>query len=594
MGFRSLPDMLKTNANRFKNKAAMSIKVDGEWKDISYSEFGDNVKLVAQGLASLGIAKGDKVALLSENRPEWGMSDFGIQSTGAWVVPIYPTLISKQIEYILQNSGAKICVASNSDQADKVLPLFNSVPDLELIIVMDEDNKSSNEKIISFNELLEKGKSYGESNNNWYHESVDNIEILDVMTIIYTSGTTGEPKGVLLTHGNLLSNIEGVLEIIPVDENDKFLSFLPLSHVFERMGGNFLPYYIGATVAFAESIEKVADNMGEVHPTIMTSVPRLYEKMHTKINVAVEAGPAIKRKLFRWAFKVGDEFQAATKSGNVGAGLKFRHGLAAKLVFSKIETRLGGNLRFFISGGAPLSKEIGEFFSYAGITIIEGYGLTETSPTICVGRLESIEFGTVGPPLNNVELKIANDGEILSRGPHIMAGYYNNEEATKEIIDEDGWFHTGDIGELDDVGRLRITDRKKNILVTAGGKNIAPAPIETLLILSPLIEQVLLIGDRRKFISAIIAPDFLNLTRAVGMENSSPEELVKNPAVQKIMEEEIERLLVDLSSYEKVKQFILLPRLLTIENGEITPSLKIKRKVVIEKFAGQIDAMYED
>lgn len=594
MNFRSLPDMLKTNANRYKEKAAMSLKVDGEWKDISYGELGDKVRLVAQGLASLGVSKGDKVALLSENRPEWGMSDFGIQATGALVVPIYPTLISKQIEYILQNSGAKISIVSNAEQADKITPLFQSLPELELIVVMDDDNKSSNGKIISFSELLGKGKSYGESNENWYQENLDNIDINDVMTIIYTSGTTGEPKGVLLTHKNLLSNIEGVTEIIPLSENDKFLSFLPLSHVFERMGGNFLPYAIGATVAFAESIEKVADNMGEVHPTVMTSVPRLYEKMHTKINVAVEAGSPVKRKLFRWAFKVGDEFQKASKSGNVGVGLKFKHGLAAKLVFSKIETRLGGKLRFFISGGAPLSKEIGEFFSYAGITIIEGYGLTETSPVICAGRLDSIVFGTVGPPLNNVELKIAEDGEILSRGPHIMAGYYNNEEATKEVIDDDGWFHTGDIGELDDAGRLKITDRKKNILVTAGGKNIAPAPIESLLIMSPLIEQVLLIGDRRKFISALIAPDFQNLPAAVGDENSSPEELVKNPAVLKIMEEEIDRLLVDLSSYEKVKQFILLPRLLTIENGEITPSLKIKRKIVIEKFAGQIDAMYED
>ena len=594
MNFRSLPDMIKTNANRFKDKAAMSIKVDGDWKDISYSEFGENVKLVAQGLASLGISKGDKVALLSENRPEWGMSDFGIQSTGALVVPVYPTLISKQIEYILQNSGSKICIASNAEQTDKLMPLFKSVHDLELVVVMDEDQNSSNGKIISFTELLEKGRVYGESNNNWYHESVDNIDTMDVLTIIYTSGTTGEPKGVLLSHNNFLSNIEGVLDVIPINENDKFLSFLPLSHVFERMGGNFLPYYTGATVAFAESIEKVADNMGEVHPTVMTSVPRLYEKMHTKINVAVEAGSPIKRKLFRWAFKVGDQFQEATKSGVVGAGLKFKHGLAAKLVFSKIDARLGGKLRFFISGGAPLSKEIGEFFSYAGIIIIEGYGLTETSPVICAGRLENIEFGTVGPPLNNVELKFGDDGEILSRGPHIMVGYYKNEEATKEVIDDDGWFHTGDIGELDDAGRLRITDRKKNILVTAGGKNIAPAPIETLLIMSPLIDQVLLIGDRRKFISAIIAPDFSNLPNAVGAENSSPEELVKSPAVHKIMEEEIDRLLVDLSSYEKVKQFILLPRLLTIEDGEITPSLKIKRKVVIEKFAGQIDAMYED
>ena len=593
MDFKSLPDMLRTNANRYKDKAAMLIKRGDTWHEITYAEFGDNVRLVAQGLASLGISKGDKVALLSENRPEWGMSDFGIQSTGALVVPIYPTLISKQIEYMLQNSGAKLVIVSNSEQADKVIPLAENLTDLTMVVVMD-DNKSSNEKVITFDELLEKGKIYGASNENWYHESIDSIDIMDIMTIIYTSGTTGEPKGVLLTHSNFQSNIEGILEIVPFNEDDKFLSFLPLSHVFERMGGNFVPYSIGATVAFAESIEKVADNMGEVHPTVMTSVPRLYEKMHTKINVAVEAGSPIKRKLFRWAFRVGSEHQEATKSGKVGIGLKIRYAVAAKLVFSKLKTRLGGKLRFFLSGGAPLSKEIGEFFSYAGITIIEGYGLTETSPVICAGRMGSIIFGTVGPPLNNVELKIAEDGEILSRGPHIMVGYHNNEEATKEVIDEQGWFHTGDIGELDEGGRLRITDRKKNILVTAGGKNVAPAPIEILLIMSPLIEQVMLIGDRRKFISALIVPDFVNLSNAIGAENISNKDLVEDPAVYKLMEEEIERFLIDVSNYEKVKKFIMLPRLLTIEDGEITPSLKIKRKVVIEKFAGLIDALYEE
>ena len=593
MDFKSLPDMLRTNANRYKDKAAMLIKRGDTWHEITYAGFGDKVRLVAQGLASLGISKGDKVALLSENRPEWGMSDFGIQSTGALVVPIYPTLISKQIEYMLQNSGAKLVIVSNSEQADKVIPLAENLTDLTKVVVMD-DNKSSIEKAITFDELLEKGKIYGASNENWYHESIDSIDIMDIMTIIYTSGTTGEPKGVLLTHSNFQSNIEGILEIVPFNEDDKFLSFLPLSHVFERMGGNFVPYSIGATVAFAESIEKVADNMGEVHPTVMTSVPRLYEKMHTKINVAVEAGSPIKRKLFRWAFRVGSEHQEATKSGKVGIGLKIRYAVAAKLVFSKLKTRLGGKLRFFLSGGAPLSKEIGEFFSYAGITIIEGYGLTETSPVICAGRLGSIVFGTVGPPLNNVELKFAEDGEILSRGPHIMVGYHNNEEATKEVIDEQGWFHTGDIGELDKGGRLRITDRKKNILVTAGGKNVAPAPIEILLIMSPLIEQVMLIGDRRKFISALIVPDFINLSNAIGAENISNKDLVEDPAVYKLMEEEIERFLVDVSNYEKVKKFIMLPRLLTIEDGEITPSLKIKRKVVIEKYAGLIDALYEE
>ena len=597
MDFRSLPDMLRTNANRYGDKAAMLIKSGDEWKEITYTEFGEKVRLIAEGLVSLGIAAGEKVALLSENRPEWSMSDFGIQSAKAIVVPVYPTLIGKQIEYILRNSGAKFIIASTAEQAEKVFPLLDSIENLSKLILMEGVSNFDNENIISFDDLLEAGKQYRKNNENWYHETIDKIDKMEMMTIIYTSGTTGDPKGVMLCHNNFMSNIEAVLEPIPISEEDTFLSFLPLSHVFERMAGNFVPYALGSTVAFAESIEKVAENMGEVHPTIMTSVPRLYEKMYTKINIAVDEGSPVKRKLFRWSFRIGDEMQKAQKAGTVSAGLKFKHGIASKLVFSKLKTRMGGKLRFFVSGGAPLSKEIGEFFSMAGITIIECYGLTETSPGITAGVAGDVVFGTVGPPLNNVEVKLAEDGEILTRGPHVMLGYHDNEEATKEIIDSDGWLHTGDIGEFDEGGRLKITDRKKNILVTAGGKNIAPAPIENMLITSPIIEQIMLIGDRRKFISAVIAPDYINLKSLAekrGISISSNEELVSDPEVYKLMEEELDKLLVDVSNFERVKKFIMIPRLLTIEDGEITPSLKIKRKVIIEKFAGQIDALYED
>jgi len=596
MDFRSLPDMIRTNANRFGDKAAMLIKSGGEWNEITYAELGEKVRLTAEGLASLGVGKGDKVALLSENRPEWSFSDFGIQSARAVVVPVYPTLIPKQIEYILRNSNSKFIIASTAEQADKVVPLLDKIENLSKLILMEGGKNYENENIISFDKLLESGKEYGKENENWFQKSIDNIHKMDVMTIIYTSGTTGDPKGVLLSHNNFLSNIEGVLVPIPISDKDIFLSFLPLSHVFERMAGNFVPYALGSTVAFAESIEKVAENMGEVHPTVMTSVPRLYEKMYTKINVAVEEGSPIKRKIFRWSLKVGGEMQKAQKAGNVSSVLQFKHNIADKLVFSKLKERMGGKLRFFVSGGAPLSQEIGEFFAMAGITIIECYGLTETSPGITAGKEGDIVYGTVGEPLHNVEVKIAEDGEILTRGPHVMVGYHDNEEATKEAIDGDGWFHTGDIGEFDDGGRLRITDRKKNILVTAGGKNIAPAPIENMLITSPLIEQVMLIGDRRKFVSALIAPDFdylKTLAEKKGITTSSNEELVSDTGVYTLMEEEINKLLVDISNYERVKQFLMIPRLLTIEDGEITPSMKIKRKVVIEKFAGQIDALYE-
>lgn len=597
MDFRSLPDMLRTNANRFKDGIAQRYKSDGEWKDISYGELGQKVRLVAQGLASKGIEKGDKVAILSENRPEWAACDFGIQSAGAIVVPVYPTLIGKQIEYILRNSDSKILIASNSEQVGKILPLLGNLPELTLVVVMDSSNGNGNGETVSLEGLMEDGKNYAENNENWYDERVDNVKKMDIMTIIYTSGTTGEPKGVLLTHNNFISNVEGALGVFSVDETDTFLSFLPLSHVFERMAGHNLAYSTGATVAFAESIEKVAANMGEVHPTLMTSVPRLYEKMYAKVHAKVEAGSPLKKKLFNWAFGIGAEMRELPEGESPGIGLKIKHALASKLVFSKLKTRVGGKLRFFASGGAPLSAEIGEFFARAGIIIIEGYGLTETSPIICVGLVENPVFGTVGPPIFNVELKIADDGEILTRGPHVMVGYYKDDEATREIIDSDGWLHTGDIGEMDEGGRLRITDRKKNILVTAGGKNIAPAPIENMLVLSPLIEQVMLIGDRRKFISALIAPELKALKSAAekaGFSVSSNEELVKDPGVYNLMEDEINRLQADISNYERVKKFVMIPRLLTIEDGEITPSLKIKRKVVIDKFSSEIDALYQE
>lgn len=597
MDFRSLPDMLRTNANRFKDGIAQRYKSDGVWKDVSYGELGQKVRLVAQGLASKGIEKGDKVAILSENRPEWAACDFGIQSAGAIVVPVYPTLIGKQIEYILRNSDSKMLITSNSEQVGKILPLLGNLPELTLVVVMDSSNGNGNGETVSLEGLMEDGKNYAKNNENWYDESVDKVKKMDIMTIIYTSGTTGEPKGVLLTHNNFISNVEGALGVFSVDETDTFLSFLPLSHVFERMAGHNLAYSTGATVAFAESIEKVAANMGEVHPTLMTSVPRLYEKMYAKVHAKVEAGSPLKKKLFNWAFGIGAEMRELPEGESPGIGLKIKHALASKLVFSKLKARVGGKLRFFASGGAPLSAEIGEFFARAGIIIIEGYGLTETSPIICVGLVENPVFGTVGPPIFNVELKIAADGEILTRGPHVMVGYYKDDEATNEIIDSDGWLHTGDIGEMDEGGRLRITDRKKNILVTAGGKNIAPAPIENMLVLSPLIEQVMLIGDRRKFISALIAPELKALKSAAekaGFSVSSNEELVKDPGVYNLVEDEINRLQADISNYERVKKFIMIPRLLTIEDGEITPSLKIKRKVVIDKFSSEIDALYQE
>jgi long-chain acyl-CoA synthetase len=391
--------------------------------------------------------------------------------------------------------------------------------------------------------------------------------------------------------------VENSLTHLHVDENDMFLSFLPLSHVFERMAGHFLANYRGAIIAYAVSIDTVAENMGEVHPTIMTSVPRLYEKIYARIIENVEIGSAAKRKIFYWALGVGRAYiNKIMKKEPIGGGLKFKRNLAYKLVFSKLAERVGGNMRFFISGGAPLAREIAEFFGAAGLIIYEGYGLTETSPVIAVNKSDLFKFGTVGPVIPNIEVKIADDGEILTRGPHIMKGYFKKEEETREAIDAEGWFYTGDIGFIDDDGCLTITDRKKNILVTSGGKNIAPQPIENKLVTCKYIEQAVIIGDQRKFCTAVIVPAFEVLEQWAQEEEKpydSIADLVKWPDVKEFIRKDIDRVNEALASYESIKEFVLSDKPFSIETGELTPSLKVKRKVVMEKFSDQIEKMYD-
>ncbi|MFQ5584729.1 MAG: AMP-dependent synthetase/ligase, partial [Calditrichia bacterium] len=412
-----------------------------------------------------------------------------------------------------------------------------------------------------------------------------------------TPGTTGLPKGVMLTHGNFLSNIEGGLNALPVSAEDTFLSFLPLSHVFERMVGQFLAFQIGATVAYAESVDAVADNLGEVKPTLMASVPRLFEKIYAKIMDSLEEGSPIKKALFLWAIGVGkDALKYKQQNKSLPLLLGIQHSLADILVYSKLKERVGGRIRFFVSGGAPLSKDIGEFFAAAGLLIIEGYGLTETSPVITVNHLDKFKFGSVGLPLFNVEVKIAEDGEILTRGPHVMKGYYHNEEATKEAIDKEGWFHTGDIGHFDEDGMLIITDRKKNIIVTAGGKNVAPQYIENFLVSSRYVEQAVVIGDKRKFCSALLVPNMENLTKfaeANGLGDLKPSELLKHPKVQQLYEKEVKAVSGELASYETIKKFALIEEPFSIENEQLTPTLKVKRKVVEKVYKDVIDSLYE-
>lgn len=594
MEAKTLVEMFQEVVKKHGQKTSLMKKVEGEFKGFSYQEFGERVKNFALGLASLGVTQGDRIALISENRPEWAISDFAILSIGATNVPIYPTITAQQIEYILKDSGSRLVIVSTPDLLEKVLQIFDNLPALQKVICMD-DTESQQEYILKFDHVSKMGKEFEKNHPDHFDSAIKKVMPDDLCGIIYTSGTTGAPKGVMLTHNNLLSNVKAARSVIRIDETDSLLSFLPLCHSFERMAGHFLAVSAGATIAYAESVETVADNLGEVKPTLMTSVPRLFEKIYGRVIENANAGSPIKKKIFWWAVNTGDKYVAAKYKGKISGGLKFKYNLATKLVFSKLHQRVGGNLRFFVSGGAPLPKEIAEFFYKAGILILEGYGLTETSPVITVNREEQFKFGSVGPALPDVEVKIANDGEVLTRGPHVMKGYYKNPEATAESIDKEGWLHTGDIGILDENGMLYITDRKKNIIVTSGGKNVTPATIENLLITSPFIEQTMVIGDKRNYLTALIVPSFPALKKFAdenGISYSDVNDLLTNEKVYQAVDADVQNLTKDLARFEQIKRFTLMPKEFSIADDELTPTLKVKRKVVAQKYADVINQMY--
>ena len=577
--------------------AIMKYKRGDEWIDISVPEFRDTVRWFATGLYELGVKPGDRVAILSENRPEWTMADFAILAASAITVPVYPTLLGWQIEYILNDAGTVVVICSNQEQLDKVLEIRSHVPCLHNIIVCDPA-PTPVPGVLTFADVVARGKAFEEKNGrSWFDQSLKSRTPDDLATLVYTSGTTGNPKGAMLTHGNITSNVFTVRDAVPFAPGDTALSILPLSHILERMV-DYLYYYKGGTVAYAENVTKVAENLQEIRPQYFAAVPRLFEKMRARIMDNVATAPPARQKIFHWALKIAEErLPYIIERKPMPLGLKLKAAIADKLVFSKILARLGGNVKYVVSGGAPLSAELAAFFIGAGVQILEGYGLTETSPVISVNRPDKRRLGTVGPVIPGIEVKIAPDGEILSRGPHIMRGYWNNPEATAQAIDPDGWFHTGDIGEIDSDGFLKITDRKKDIIINAYGKNIAPQPLEALLKSSPYVGTPVLIGDRRKYLTALIVPNFEKLERdaaAAGIEVKSREELVNHDRVKSMIQDEIDRFNQNLDRQEKIRRFALLPRDFTIEEDEITPSLKVKRKVIDKKYKHIIDQLYAD
>ncbi len=596
MTYSTVSRMFNQVTNDHLNRDLYFYKKDNKWRGISGSEIRSTVKDIAFALQSLGIGKGDNVALLSNNSPRWAMSDYGIICSGAATVSVYPTLIPFQVEFILSNSQSKVVFVEDQTQLDKVLQIWGNCSLVQAVIVMDDSYNGDEARVQNFKDFLDVGTKKSQESETTFEEMIEAPEPGDLLTLIYTSGTTGNPKGVMLTHGNMMSNVEGISQIITFDSTEKFLSFLPLSHSFERMGGHFTAFSVGAQVYYAESIETVPENLQEVKPSVVLSVPRLYEKMYSRVREGLKSAPEARQKIFWWAIGVGKEasqYRLENKPLPFMLGLK--HKIADKLVYSKVKDRVGGRLRFFVSGGAPLSKEIAEFFAAADVTILEGYGLSETSPVLTANSPEFTRFGSVGKPLFNVDIEIADDGEILAKGPNIMTGYFDNEAATLEAIDTEGWFHTGDIGHLDDEGYLFITDRKKNILVTSGGKNVAPAPIENAMVNSPYIEQSVVIGDNRNFISALIVPSFEAVEaylKDAGKSVSGNEAMAEHPDVLALLTAEVSNAMEAFSNYERVKEFAVLPRLFTIEEGELTPTLKVVRKVVLDHFSQEVDKIY--
>jgi long-chain acyl-CoA synthetase len=578
------------------DKPLLKYKVDNKYTGISYSQFKDETNSFAFGLASLGVSRGDKVAIIAENRPEWVYTDMATLQLGAIDVPLYPSLTAASVEFILNNSESKGIVVSNKFQLNKILKISNNCKHLKFIIIMNEnDFDPSIKDLHTFKQVQEMGEEFKNKNPNLLTESRAIVKEDDICTIIYTSGTTGEPKGVVLTHGNIMSNVTSALEAFPITKDDVFLSFLPLCHIFERMAGYYTAFASGGTVCYAESIEKVASNLAEIHPTIMTSVPRLFERIYSRIIRNVESQPEKKQKIFFWAMEIGRSYKNAKREGKTPIALSVKHKVADKLVFKKLRERFGGKIRFFISGGAALPRELGEFFEAFGAIIVEGYGLTESSPVIAANRPDDYKFGSVGKPFPGVEIKIAPDGEILARGPNIMQGYYKNKKETEATL-KDGWLYTGDIGVFDTDGFLLITDRKKHLFKTSAGKYIAPTPIENTFLGSKYIDQFVLIGDRRMFLSALIVPDFEALKEYADSHNipyADEKDLAKNDDIYKLLEKDMVQFQKKLANYERVRKFVLLDNPFTIDTGEITPSLKIKRKVVENKYSELIDQMYE-
>lgn len=594
--YRSIPHMLKLSANRYAEKPALSYKKEESYISLSYRQFYQRVLMATRGLCKAGMQPGDKVAILSENRAGWAIADFGIQCGQGISVPIYATDTAIQAAYILNHCEAKIVFVSNRLQYEKLLGVREQIPQVEMIVSFERFLGARSLPVYTLYQLSEISHPISADEKTQIEGLIDTVKPKDLMTIIYTSGTTGRPKGVMLTQHNMVSNAwNGLMRLDNSATNETFLSFLPLSHALERTAGYHGTLMSGNHIAFAESAQQVVENILEVRPTAIVSVPRLFEKIYSRIYENVHLMSPPKRKLFHKAIDIGRQYvykKYVQKQPTGLLGMQYR--LYDRLVFRKIRERFGGNLHFFISGGAPLDKTINEFMWIIGIPVFEGYGLTETSPAVTLNSRQQIRFGSVGPALKDTELKLAEDGELLIKGPQVMQGYFKDRQATESSF-IDGWFKTGDIARIDTEGYVYIVDRKKELIVTAGGKNIAPQPLENELKLDKYISQALIFGDRKPYLVALLTPNLERLIEIGHQENLdylAMEELVSNQRVQQLFSERIDLFNRNRAPHESIKKFALLSREFSVEGGELTPTMKLKRKVICDIYQDKIDQLY--
>ena len=606
----SLIALVHKSVERFPDKEALRWKLPksrrqvgappeeeaAEWSSTTYRQTWDWITQVAMGLKHLGIRDGDRICIMSRTRAAWLVADLGAMSLGAVTCPIYPSVEPNQAAYVINNVGARLIFVENLQQAAKIEQVRGDCPTLEFVVVIDDRGKLP-AGAISFDDIFDLGTVDPGEIREWA-KGWTAFERDRVATIVHTSGTTANPKGVVLTHGNILHNYEAGIQAVDFNERDLFLSFLPLSHMTERAAGQIVPLGRGCTIVYAEpAIERLAANMAEVRPTVMVAVPRLYERLYARVTSTVGAAPPLRQRIFRWAQGLGRQhYQNHVDGRHDSVWVKLQLKVADRLVFHKIRERTGGRVRYFVSGGAPLSREVGEFFYAMGMLILEGYGLTETAPLLSINRPGDFKFGTVGKPVAETQIRIdPTNGEVLARGPQVMQGYLNQPEETAKVIDADGWFHTGDIGELDADGRIIITDRLKNILVLGNGKNVAPAPMEIAILTSRYIAQAVVLGDNQPYTGVLIAPDFEQVgawATTNGIADMPSEQLIEERAVQKLIEGEVKAKLEGFAVFERPRRVALLPRLLSEEEDELTPSLKVKTRVVVKAWAGKVAQLF--